>query len=78
MFGRKQQHDDFAIFAMLTNALGGGGNVGAIMPEDDAIDLRNGAEYIPYEVTDARRLGRRIIYLKDEKAWQIPDGSKVK
>lgn len=78
MFGRKQEHDGFAAFAMFANALGGGGNVGAIMPEDDAIDLRDGAEYIPYKVTDARRLGRRVIYLKNEKAWQMPDGSKVK
>jgi hypothetical protein len=74
--------DNFGDFGLLINALGGGGNKGNAFPKDDAIDLRNGATYIPYEVTDARREGKEVVFMqigeKKDWYWQMPDGTKIK
>lgn len=56
---------------------GGGGNAGALFPVDDAADFAKGARYIPGEVTDARRLGQRVVFDPDEHRWTLPDGTMV-
>jgi len=64
-------------FGLLNNALSGGGNRNNPFPEDDAIDLRNGARYIPGEVTIARRNGKIVTFYPHEHKWEMPDGSFV-
>jgi len=74
--------DNLGDFGLLINVMSGGGNKGNIFPEDDAIDLRNGANYIPYKVTDARRLSKVVVFVQTGKKkdwyWQMPDGTKIK
>jgi hypothetical protein len=65
-------------FGMLTNALhDGGGDKGACFPRSDAEDLRNGAPYIPGEVTIARRAGKHVAYDIKGKTWKMPDGRVI-
>jgi len=45
--------------------------------EDDAIDFRNGAKYIPDQVTTARQSGERVIFYPSEHKWKMPDGSFI-
>jgi len=56
-------------------------NVGATFPVDDSTDIMNGAEHIPFEVTDARRTGQRVVFNhegpREDWYWQMPDGSKI-
>lgn len=64
----------FAAFATLTNAMGNnpGGDAGSIIPESDARDMRNGAEWIPSEVTDERRAGKTVTFTQptsDSNTW---------
>ena len=42
------------------------------VPTDDAKDMRNGANYIPYEVTGLRRKGKKVRYLGDNR-WKYED-----
>lgn len=74
--------DNLGDFGLLVNALSGGGNRGNLFPEDDAIDLRNGANYIPDEVTLARREGKEVVFVQvgneTDWYWQMPDGTKIK
>lgn len=41
------------------------------LPIGDAVDFFKGAEYIPYEVTDARRAGIKAIWCPHKKGWMI-------
>jgi len=47
------------------------------MPVDDLADMREGAETIPYEVTDARREGKIVMFDKTNKRWKMPDGNWI-
>ncbi len=78
------ERDDFmAAFAALANALGGeqGRDVGAMMPQSDVDDFRNGARWIPGEVTLARRRGEKVDFVQEgeqsEWYWQMPDGRRI-
>jgi len=69
--------DNLGDFGMLVNAFAGGGNAGNVFPEDDAIDFRNGAKYIPDKVTTARQIGKKVVFYPSEHKWKMPDGSFV-
>jgi hypothetical protein len=71
---------DSQLFALLSAAslMGGGGNAGALVPIDDVTDLANGARYIPGDVTDARRAGKRVVFHPERQVWTMPDGSESK
>lgn len=62
---------------ILDNAIQGGGDRGRSFPESDAMDLRNGAAFIPGEVTIARRAGQRVAYDSASRTWSFPDGSTL-
>jgi hypothetical protein len=55
----------------------GGRNENAVVPLDDASDLLNGADYIPFAVTDARRRGERVVFHRKRHVWTLPDGKEV-
>lgn len=65
-------------FGVIENAMGGGGDVGQSFPASDVQDLADGADYIPGEVTIARRAGRTVSYNRVAKAWTLPDGTVIK
>ena len=69
-------------FAMFANALSGGGDMGCSFPRSDAEDLRNGARYIPGEVTFARRRGEHVRFVQDGDPdtwhWVLEDGSIIR
>jgi hypothetical protein len=71
--------DDLDAFLTLISCLGGKG--ANIVPPADAADTRNGATHIPPEVTDARRNGKIINFIRQgsrvEWYWQMPDGEKI-
>jgi hypothetical protein len=77
--------DDLGAFGALVNALGSnpGGDAGSAFPESDSKDLRNGAKWIPDEVTDLRRAGKKVIFhqpsLVDQKTWywNLEDGTRI-
>mgnify|MGYP003393584147 CR=1 FL=1 len=69
---------DFGQFATIAALLSGGRNVGAMFPIDDATDIRNGARYIPGDVTMARRAGKRVLFDAEKHEWTLPDGSKAR
>jgi len=52
-----------------------------IMPPDDAKDVADGATHIPYEVTDARRAGMIVTFVREGAKpkwyWQFPNGKKI-
>jgi hypothetical protein len=59
----------------------GGGDTGNLFPKSDADDLRKGAQFIPGEVTDARRAGQKVRFdqsssCPDSWYWEMPDGKK--
>jgi hypothetical protein len=65
-------------FGALTNRIrDGGGDEGASFPRSDVEDLANGAPYIPGEVTDARRAGKRVQYDIQAKTWTMSDGRVI-
>lgn len=66
--------DKLMAFAAMGALLSGGSNAGAIFPADDASDFANGARYIPGEVTDARRLGQRVVFDAEAHQWRLPNG----
>ena len=69
---------DFLGFFTLINAISGGGNKGNAIPQDDLDDFKNGASYIPEEVTIARRKGEKVVYDSVKKIWTMPDGKIVR
>lgn len=66
--------DDLINLGLLLNAIG----EKSVFPEDDVIDLQNGASSIPGDVTDARREGKKVIYNREKQEWIMPDGSIIK
>lgn len=71
--------DDFAAFLTLISSLG---NQGAhIVPPADAEDTQYGATHIPSEVTDARRAGKMVHFVregsKENWYWEMPEGNKI-
>lgn len=73
----KKDDFDFLPFLTLANALNGGGKKN-VVPLDDLQDFEKGATHIPFQVTEARRKGLRVVYFSDRKEWQMPNGSIVK
>jgi hypothetical protein len=71
-------NDLLRTFLAAAAALGGSQNEGARIPIDDANDVLNGADYIPFEVTLARRRGERVVYRCEQKVWVMPDGKEVR
>lgn len=65
-------------FGMLANSLDGGGDIGQSFPLSDAQDLFNGANYIPEDVTLARRRGEKVIFHSESHEWEFSDGTIVK
>jgi len=66
---------DLGAFMQLVSAMDGNRDVGAMVPGDDAKDFRDGARYIPGEVTIARRNGERVTFDRNEHKWTMPDGT---
>lgn len=64
-----------AVFGALANQ--GGGDRGEAFPRSDAEDFKNGARYIPGEVTLARRRGEKVTFNAAEHSWLMQDGSIV-
>jgi hypothetical protein len=73
-------------FFLLANALsqrddGVGENVQNIFPEDDIADMQRGADHIPGEVTDARRMGKKVFFstagAQELWYWQMPNGNRI-
>jgi len=52
-----------------------------LVPNEDRLDLFNGAAYIPPQVTDARRKGSIVEFVRDgaqkDWYWSLPDGTRV-
>ena len=76
--------DNFmAAFAALANAFGGeqGRNHGAMMPQSDVDDFKNGALWIPNAVTLARRYGEHVQFVREGNRpqwyWLMPDGTRI-
>jgi len=55
---------DLRLMGALLNAMGGGGDAGNVFPASDADDLGKGAQFIPGEVTQARRRGERVAFVQ--------------
>ena len=74
--------NELAAFGMLVNAMGrkkgGDGDTGSIFPMSDVNDLADGAQSIPNAVTEARRAGKKVTFIKAGLYWVMPDGSQVK
>jgi hypothetical protein len=68
---------NFKEFAHLLNAAGGGGDFGQAMPVSDADDFASGARWVPFEVTDARRLGQKVTFDAHAHKWTMPDGRVI-
>ncbi len=69
------EKDTLRSFGFLANAMGGGGDIGQAFPASDAQDLMDGADYIPGEVTIARRIGESVKYDRHAKTWTFADGT---
>jgi hypothetical protein len=48
-----------------------------MVPASDAQDFRDGARYIPGEVTIARRNGERVTFDASAHKWTMPDGTVI-
>lgn len=79
--------DLFTAFLALVSALdknkGKDGNTGAIVPQSDLDDvMKSGATWIPGEVTDARRLGKKVEFVHygemGEWYWKMPNGTQIR
>lgn len=68
---------DMSAFFTMASALDGGRDIGATVPASDAQDFRDGARYIPSEVTIARRNGERVTFDRDAHKWTMPDGTVI-
>ena len=71
-----------AAFGFFINALGGGGDAGQTFPRSDAEDFSRGCQFIPDDVTLARRRGEVVVLNTDciNRCcwyWQMPDGSRI-
>lgn len=81
MKNKNQNSDSMEGFGALLAALGGGGDKGNTFPQSDADDFSRGVSFIPPEVTDARRLGQKVMFVKECGPccwyWKMPDGSKI-
>lgn len=64
-------------FLLMVSAL----SKGTVVPEEDAIDIRNGAKQIPDQVTNARRAGQIVPFTQEgqrsEWYWTLPGNVKV-
>ncbi len=77
--------DNLGDFGRLINSIckvtKGTGDKGQAFPESDSIDLQDGADYIPPQVTVQRRKGEKIIFVKEGSLadwyWLMPDGTKI-
>lgn len=78
-----EEGDPFmATFGLLVNRMGGGGDAGQIFPASDADDMSRGARFIPGEVTDERRAGRTVRFVRDCTSaccwyWQLENGDRI-
>ncbi len=63
-------------FRILASALDGN-----LFPFSDADDMNRGAQFIPAEVTDARRMGHKIKFVTNCGPccwyWEMPDHSRI-
>jgi len=72
-----------AISGTLISALGGGGDRGQSVPSSDAEDFGRGVQFVPAEVTWARREGKIVHFdtsCQTSKTcwfWQMPDGERI-
>ncbi|MDO8469913.1 MAG: hypothetical protein Q7S84_02775 [bacterium] len=79
--------NEMSAFGFLVNALddrkGSDGDTGATFPRSDAEDMGRGAHFIPGEVTDARRVGKKVEFVTDCRQsstcwyWKMPDGTRI-
>ena len=83
---RYSDMNPMAMFGLLSNALdqnkGNDGDTGASFPRSDAEDFSRGARFIPYEVTMARRSGKKVQFVTNCSSlccwyWQLPDGTRI-
>lgn len=77
ILAQQTQTDALEHVGIIANALGGGGDRGNAFPESDCRDLRNGAWFIPGEVTIARRQGKLVTYNRETRTWTFPDGGTL-
>lgn len=68
-------------FGALVNMMSGGGDRGNIFPQSDADEMRNGARFIPGQVTEARRRGETVTFTQECGKccwfWELPDGTRI-
>jgi len=74
--------DDLTALGVWVNAMDGGGDKGCSFPRSDAEDLSRGLQFIPGEVTMARRRGERVEFYQScsNKCcwyWQFANGSRT-
>jgi len=83
---RYSELSEISAFGFLANALdrnkGKDGDTDASFPRSDAEDMSRGARLIPYEVTLARRGGKKIQFVTNCQSrccwyWQMPDGTRI-
>jgi len=77
-------HSDLlAVSSALINAMSGGGDRGQAVPSSDAEDFGRGVQFVPAEVTYARREGKTVRFdtsCQTSKTcwfWQMPDGERI-
>ncbi|MDQ5971597.1 MAG: hypothetical protein QG566_543 [Patescibacteria group bacterium] len=81
LFKSNKDKESLEGFFHLLSAIGGNSDTGNGVPSSDADDFSKGARFIPYEVTDARREGKQVTFVKQCGQccwyWQMPDGTKI-
>ena len=82
MAEKNSRPNEMSAFSFLVNALNGGSDIGQPFPRSDAIDTSLGARFIPRSVTDARRDGKVVKFVRDCSNsccwyWLFKDGTKV-
>lgn len=68
-------------FGALISGMGGRRDAGNAFPGSDADDFASGARFIPYEVTDDRRAGKKVQFVVECGSncwyWEFEDGSRI-
>ena len=73
---------EIRLLGAMLNAMGGGGDRGNAFPASDAADFESGAQFIPGEVTQARRIGRPVKFVQACSGrccwyWEFASGRRI-